>query len=140
MNQEQAIDIFETYNSLKTVEERVSYLKQMCSKYESIKKLLKYAYDDRIKLKMKTPPKHRKENFDRGLGYKSIHKYHRLFEHFLISSTISEKRSLEILENLLSDLQWEDAELVKQALFARKLPYKNLTKKFVKEHFPEIFK
>lgn len=137
---EQVVDVFEIYDKFKTQEERIVYLKKKMIEFPSIRVLMQYAYDDRIKIRFDVCPKHRREKFQRGLGYKSFHKWFKLLEHFTVQSKIPEKRAKAVLEGLLGDLQYEDADIVEAALFKRKLPYKNLSKKFVKENFPELFK
>lgn len=136
----QLVEIFEEYEKLDSKTDRIEFLRAKVREFPAVRELMRYTYSPKIKMRWEACCKHRDQRFERGLGYKSIHKYHRLFEHFAEGSETPEKRALAILEGLLQDLQWEDREIVKTGLFEKKLPFKNMTTKTVQEAFPELFK
>ena len=133
-------EVFDEFEKAKTKDEKVYVLRRNAS--YALKEVLRGTFNPNIRFFISEAPKYRPSDAPIGLGYSSIHQelgraY--LFElgNPKVAPTLTEKRKIQILTQILETLESKEAKIFVNMLL-KKQEVKGLTPAIVKEAFPDI--
>ena len=119
--------------------DRIEYLRKNSS--PALRDVLRIAFDDDIISVLPSgAPTYNKDDAPAGHEYLNLHKGHRRFKYFFKGPIANETPALRregMFLSFIESLHGEEAELVIAAK-DKALKYKGITKKFVKDTFPNL--
>lgn len=135
MRHKYATVILDTANNIENDEERVDFLKK--NMRDSIKKILACIHNPDIKFNKFPDIKYKTRN-KLGVSDSNIDVEMKRIYLFLQDGPLPIERQKQRLTQLLEAMPPEDSELLLKVIIAKKNPYKNIGKVFLKHNFPEL--
>ena len=134
-------EIFEKASSLKARKDKIAYIKEAAALYPAFRDVLRINFDqDVVSLLPEGEPPYTKDDAPHGHEYQILHKGYRMFQYFFKGgkgSMLQPMKRETMFVNLLETLHAEEAELLVLAK-DRKLKYKGITKKLIKDALPGL--
>ncbi len=129
-------EILKTASELETKQERIEYLRRNDS--PALRALLKYTYDEKVKFLLPEGEPPYKPNTlpdQEGILYSELRRLYLFIEGG--NPNLKPSRREYLFVQLLETVDQNDAKLL-LGVKDKKIPYKNITKKFVQEIYPGL--